>query len=37
MPYLDQAIAGDLTPSDALDQAAIAIDEALRRAGYGGQ
>jgi multiple sugar transport system substrate-binding protein len=37
MPYLDQAIAGDLTPSEALDQAALAVDEALRRAGYGGQ
>jgi multiple sugar transport system substrate-binding protein len=35
-PYLDQALVGDLTPSEALDQAAIAVDEALQRAGYGG-
>jgi multiple sugar transport system substrate-binding protein len=35
MPYLDQAIAGDLTPSEALDQAAIAVDAELQRLGYG--
>lgn len=35
MPYLDQALAGELTSSEALDQAAVAVDEALRRAGYG--
>ncbi len=35
MPYLDQAISGDLTPAEALDQAAVAVDEELHRLGYG--
>jgi multiple sugar transport system substrate-binding protein len=33
-PYIDQAIRGELTPSEALDQAAIAVDEELSRLGY---
>ena len=34
-PYIDQAITGELTPNQALDQAAIAVDQALVRLGYG--
>ena len=34
MFYLDQAILGELTPSEALDRAAIAVDEELARLGY---
>lgn len=34
-PYIHQAITGELTPDQALDQAAIAVDEALVRLGYG--
>lgn len=35
MPYLDQAISGNLTPSEALEQAAIAVDEELTSLGFG--
>ena len=34
-PYIYQTITGELTPDQALDQAAIAVDEALVRLGYG--
>jgi multiple sugar transport system substrate-binding protein len=34
-PYLHQAILGQLTPSEALDQAAFAVDTALIQLGYG--
>lgn len=34
-PFVYQAIAGDITPEDALDQAAAAVDEELVRLGYG--
>jgi multiple sugar transport system substrate-binding protein len=35
MPFIDQAITGELTPEQALDQAAIAVDRELVRLGYG--
>ena len=34
-PYIHKAITGDLTPDEALDQAAIAVDKELVRLGYG--
>ena len=34
-PFIYQAITGDLTPSDALDQAAAAVDDELVKLGYG--
>jgi multiple sugar transport system substrate-binding protein len=34
-PFIHRAIAGELTPSEALDQAAAAADEELVRLGYG--
>jgi multiple sugar transport system substrate-binding protein len=34
-PFIYQALAGELSPSDALDQAAAAADEELVRLGYG--
>jgi multiple sugar transport system substrate-binding protein len=33
--YIYQAITGDLTPAEALDQAAVAVDKELVRLGYG--
>ena len=35
MPFIHQAISGELTPEQALDQAAIAVDKELVRLGYG--
>jgi len=34
-PYIDRAITGELTPDQALDQAALAVDEELVQLGYG--
>jgi multiple sugar transport system substrate-binding protein len=34
-PFIHQALAGELAPADALDQAAVAVDEALVQLGYG--
>lgn len=34
-PFIYQAIAGELTPEEALDQAAVAVDEELVQLGYG--
>jgi multiple sugar transport system substrate-binding protein len=34
-PYIHRAITGELAPDQALDQAAIAVDEELVRLGYG--
>jgi multiple sugar transport system substrate-binding protein len=34
-PFIYKTLAGELTPSDALDQAAAAVDEELVRLGYG--
>jgi multiple sugar transport system substrate-binding protein len=34
-PYIHQAIAGNLSPAEALHQAAVAVDEALQKSGYG--
>ncbi|MCB0213693.1 MAG: extracellular solute-binding protein [Anaerolineae bacterium] len=34
-PYIHRAITGDLTPEQALDMAAVAVDEELVRLGYG--
>jgi multiple sugar transport system substrate-binding protein len=33
-PYIHQAITGELTPAEALDQAAVAVDEKLDELGY---
>jgi multiple sugar transport system substrate-binding protein len=35
MPFIHRAITGELTPEQALDQAAVAVDEELVRLGYG--
>ncbi|MDX1520081.1 MAG: extracellular solute-binding protein [Anaerolineae bacterium] len=35
MPFIHQAITGELTPEQALDQAAIAVDKELVRLGFG--
>lgn len=35
MPFISQAITGELTPEQALDQAAVAVDKELIRLGYG--
>jgi multiple sugar transport system substrate-binding protein len=32
--YIHQAIKGELTPAEALDQAAVAVDKELARLGY---
>ncbi len=34
-PFIYKAIVGEMTPEDALDQAAAATDEELVRLGYG--
>jgi len=34
-PYIHRAIRGELTPDEALDQAALAVDQVLIRLGYG--
>jgi len=34
-PFIWQAIAGEITPAEALDQAAVAADEEMARLGYG--
>ncbi|MBC7292830.1 MAG: sugar ABC transporter substrate-binding protein, partial [Thermoleophilia bacterium] len=34
-PFVWQAIAGEITPAEALDQAAVAADEEMARLGYG--
>jgi multiple sugar transport system substrate-binding protein len=34
-PFIYKAIAGELTPADALDQAAAAVDTELPNLGYG--
>jgi multiple sugar transport system substrate-binding protein len=36
-PFIYKAIAGEMTPEDALDQAAVAADEELVKLGYGAQ
>ena len=35
-PFIHRAILGELSPGDALSQAAAAVDEELARLGYGG-
>jgi multiple sugar transport system substrate-binding protein len=34
-PFIQRAILGELSPADALSQAAMAVDEELDRLGYG--
>ena len=34
-PFIQRAILGELSPADALSQAAAAVDEELSRLGYG--